>query len=71
VGPSHLPANAPQSNPIEGVWWHVHEEITGNTPCVTIEELLDLVFGWLEAGSRFGIETSSYPKATTIRPAAA
>jgi hypothetical protein len=49
----------------------VHEEITGNTPYVSIEELLDLVFDRLEAGSRFGIERSSYPKATTIRPAAA
>jgi putative transposase len=55
-----LPTYAPETNPIERVWWHLHEEITRNHRCADIEELLDLVFEWLFAGSRFEIETTIY-----------
>jgi len=55
-----LPTYAPETNPIERVWWHLHEEITRNHRCPNIEALLDLVFRWLEAGSTFDIETSIY-----------
>src|SRR6516162_3774934 len=55
-----LPTYAPETNPIERVWWHLHEEITRNHRCSNIDELLDLVFDWLDAGSYFQIETSLY-----------
>jgi transposase len=55
-----LPTYAPEANPIERVWWHLHEEITRNHRCPDIDTLLDLVFEWLAAGSRFTIETSVY-----------
>jgi transposase len=55
-----LPTYAPDTNPIERIWWHLHEEITRNHRCQDIEELLDLVFDWLAAGPYFGIETSVY-----------
>jgi putative transposase len=55
-----LPIYAPETNPIERVWWHLHDEITRNHRCRDIEELLDLVFDWLAAGSCFDIETSIY-----------
>jgi transposase len=55
-----LPTYAPDTNPIERVWWHLHEEITRNHRCRDIEELLDLVFDWLGAGPCFDIETSVY-----------
>lgn len=55
-----IPTYAPETNPIERVWWHLHEEITRNHRCADIEELLDLVFEWLFAGSRFEIETTIY-----------
>jgi putative transposase len=58
-----LPTYAPESNPIERVWWHLHEEITRNHRCPDIETLLDLVFSWLSAGSYFQIETSIYDTA--------
>jgi putative transposase len=58
-----LPTYAPETNPIERVWWHLHEEITRNHRCRNIEELLDLVFDWLGAGSAFQIETSIYDSA--------
>jgi putative transposase len=58
----YLPRYAPECNPIERVWWHLHEEITRNHRCKDIEELLDLVFAWLEGRSPFAIETSIYAK---------
>lgn len=55
-----LPTYAPETNPIERVWWHLHEEITRNHRCRNIDELLDLVFDWLRVGSTFAVETSLY-----------
>jgi putative transposase len=57
----YVPLYAPETNPIERVWWHLHDEITRNHQCQTIEELLDLVFRWLEAGNPFEVEGSVYP----------
>jgi len=45
-----LPRRSPDCNPIERVWWHLHEEVTRNHQCRSMEELLDFTFGWL--GSR-------------------
>jgi putative transposase len=55
-----LPAYAPETNPIERVWWHLHEEVTRNHRCHDSEQLLDMVFDWLGLGSHFQIETSIY-----------
>jgi putative transposase len=57
----YLPLYAPETNPIERVWWHLHDEITRDHQCQTLEELLDLVFRWLEAGNPFELEGSVYP----------
>jgi putative transposase len=58
-----LPTYSPDTNPIERVWWHLHEEVTRNHRCKDIDALLDMVFNWLAAGSRFEIETSVYDTA--------
>jgi transposase len=42
----YLPKYAPQTNPIERVWWHLHEVVTRNHRCQTIDELLDLAYQW-------------------------
>lgn len=55
-----LPKYAPDLNPIERIWWHLHEEITRNHRCATIDELLDLVFEWLEHRRPFQIERDAY-----------
>jgi putative transposase len=60
----YLPKYAPETNPIERVWWHLHDEITRKHQCQTIEELLDLVFRWLEVGNPHAIEGSVYPQPT-------
>jgi len=57
----YLPKYAPETNPIERVWWHLHEKITRNHRCQTIEELLGEVLGWLSTRRVFAVETSIYP----------
>jgi len=58
----YLPKYAPKTNPIERVWWHLHEEITRNHRCRSIDELLELTFEWFGYKKPFEIETSVYPK---------
>jgi transposase len=49
-----LPKYAPESNPVERVWWHFHETITRNHRCQSLEELLDLSYDWFEhAGGHY------------------
>ena len=55
-----LPAYSPDCNPIERVWWHLHEEITRNHRCQSLEELLDLTFAWLGSRNPFQVEGSVY-----------
>jgi putative transposase len=56
----YLPTYAPDTNPIERIWWHLHEEITRCHRCQSMEELLDLVFAWLRKRARFTVEDSVY-----------
>jgi transposase len=46
-----LPKYAPETNPIERVWWHLHETITRNHRCATLAELLDLTYDWFETNN--------------------
>ena len=55
-----LPTRAPETNPIERVWWRLHEAITRNHRCQSMDELLDLVFEWLENRTPFEIERDVY-----------
>lgn len=55
-----LPAYSPDCNPIERVWWHLHEEITRNHRCQTMRELLDLTFAWFRSKNPFQVEGSVY-----------
>lgn len=61
-----LPAYAPEANPIERIWWHLHEQVTRNHRCRNMEELLDLVLAWLDYGRPFAIEDQTYH----VQPAA-
>jgi putative transposase len=58
-----LPAYSPDLNPIERVWWHLHEDITRNHRCRDLGELLEKVFAWLGQENPFEVEGSVYPKA--------
>jgi putative transposase len=59
----YLPSYAPETNPVERVWWHLHDEVTRNHRCPDLDSLLDLVFRWLEQKGPFGIEGHLYPRA--------
>ncbi len=60
----HLrPAYSPDCNPIERVWWHLHEAVTRNHQCKSMQGLLDLTFAWLAGRNPFRVEGSVYPKA--------
>jgi putative transposase len=56
----YLPTYAPETNPIERVWWHLHEQITRCHRCQTMEQLLDLTFTWLQQRARFTVEDAVY-----------
>lgn len=58
----YLPAYAPQTNPIERVWWHLREQITRNHQCQSIEELVKLTMAWLDEHGRFKIEGAMYER---------
>ena len=58
----YLPAYSPQDNPIERVWWHLHEQITRNHQCQSIDELLKLTMAWLDERGVFKIEGAMYER---------
>lgn len=59
-----LPAYAPESNPIERVWWHMHEVVTRNHQCADIDELVDQVYEWFAEQKFFEVKTTiKYPLA--------
>jgi transposase len=58
-----LPNYAPELNPIERVWWVLHEHVTRNHRCQILEELLEMVFAWLEERNPFPVEDSEYQAA--------
>ena len=56
----YLPKYAPETNPIERIWWHLHETITRNHRCRTIDELLAEVHDWANAQQNFFFQTASF-----------
>jgi putative transposase len=55
-----LPKYAPETNPIERIWWHLHETITRNHRCRSIDELLEQIHEWAAAQSDFHRQTISF-----------
>lgn len=58
-----LPTYSPEANPIERVWWSLHETITRNHRCKSIDELLETVFAWIDVHNVFPLEISVYNQA--------
>ncbi|HUQ68718.1 MAG TPA: IS630 family transposase [Planctomycetaceae bacterium] len=48
-----LPRYAPETNPIERVWWRLHETLTRNHRCQSLPELVAQVYEWFEKQRRF------------------
>lgn len=43
-----LPKYSPDDNPVEKLFWRLHEAITRNHKCTSLEELLEQVYTWFE-----------------------
>ena len=56
-----LPKYSPDCNPIERVWWNLHDRITRNHQCQSMQELLDLTFAWLGSRNPFKVEDGGLP----------
>jgi len=55
-----LPRYAPECNPIERVWWRLHQAITRNHTCQDLSELVDLALAWLTDKRTFRVQDSVY-----------
>ena len=56
----YLPTYAPECNPVERVWWRLHEAVTRNHRCATMDELLQLTFAWFSCRTHFRVRCSVY-----------
>lgn len=56
----YLPKYAPDLNPIERVWWRLHEAITRNHQCHSLEELVELALAWLTKKKTFKVQDEVY-----------
>jgi transposase len=52
----YLPKYAPETNPIERVWWHLHETLTRNHRCRTLEELVRQAYDWFAVSKAYFME---------------
>jgi putative transposase len=51
-----LPAWNPQSNPVELVWWSLHEAVSRNHQCQHLSELVGFAEGYLEERQPFHLQ---------------
>ena len=59
----YLPTYSPDCNPVERVWWRLHEAVTRNHRCKTMQERLDLTFDWFETRTHFRVQSGIYNEA--------
>jgi transposase len=55
-----LPKYAPDTNPVEEVWWRLHEAITRNHRCRSMQELIELTMSWLDERRFFRVHRHVY-----------
>lgn len=55
-----VPKYAPDTNPVEEVWWRLHEAVTRNHRCHSMQELIDLTTEWLDERRFFRVQRSTY-----------
>ena len=58
-----LPKYSPDCNPIERVWWNLHDRVTRHHRCETMVELLALTFVWPGSRNPFRVENEVYGNA--------
>jgi transposase len=57
----YLPTYSPDANPVERVWWRMHEAVTRNHCCPDLDSLVAMVFRWLGGQDSFSAESKFYP----------
>lgn len=57
----YLPTYSPDANPVERVWWRLHEAVTRNHCCPDLDGLMRLVFKWLGGKDSFSTASRFYP----------
>lgn len=62
----YLPKYAPETNPIERIWWHLHETITRNHRCPSLDERFTEVYEWADTQQTFYTHTASFRNTYTI-----
>jgi transposase len=55
-----LPKYAPDTNPVEEVWWRLHEAVTRNHRCGSMQELIELTMRWLDERRFFRVHRHVY-----------
>ena len=58
----YLPRYAPDTNPIERVWWRLHVAVTRKHRYRDMDELLGLTFDWFETRTHFRVQSAVYTK---------
>ena len=51
-----LPTWSPQSNPVESIWWGLHEAVSRNHNCKELSALVEFAEGYLEHRQPFRLE---------------
>jgi transposase len=51
-----LPSWSPQSNPVELVWWSLHEAVSRNHECAGLDDLVELAEDYLEERQPFRLK---------------
>jgi transposase len=51
-----LPSWSPESNPVEVVWWSMHEAVSRNHQCEGLEDLVELAEGYLKERQPFRVK---------------
>lgn len=54
-----LPKYCPEANPIERVWWDLHDNVTRNHRCDSLEELLEEVYDYLRTRAYEGVDPAA------------
>jgi putative transposase len=62
-----VPKYAPETNPLERIWWHLRENITRNHRCQSLDKLLDNIYDWAASQQPLASQTkyfkARYPSA--------
>src|SRR5262245_33194798 len=55
-----IPKYATDTNPVEEVWWRLHEAVTRNHRCRSMRELVELTMDWLDERRFFRVHRHVY-----------